>query len=140
MTAKEWLLRARRMDRRIGALKETKQTAFDRATSATAVPKETPGCGGAQESKSERYAVLSAEIDEQIEELNQVRTEILQAIREIQDSTLATLILEYYVNGKTWEEVAVSVGYSYSHVVHKLHPRALNSVKKSIEVHKGVLL
>ena len=36
-----------------------------------------------------------------------------------------SLLIHRYLYGKTWYEVADSMGYSYVHIVHRLHPRAL---------------
>lgn len=132
LTTREWLMRARRTDQRIKALLESKQAAYYRATSATAVPKIVPGGGGGFQSKSETYALLSAEVDEQIEELNRIRTEILHATRSVKNSTLATLLIEYYVNGKTWEQVAVDMGYSWRHI-QRLHGLALKKIEDGIQ-------
>lgn len=131
MTAKEWLMRARRMERRVKALEESKRRAYDRCISATAAPSDTPGCGGGNTSfrnKNESYAILSDEVDRQLDELNRVRTEILHAIRGVEDAVLATILIEYYINGKTWEQIAVDLGYAYRHIT-RLHGQALKKVK-----------
>lgn len=136
--AKEWLSRARGLAQRLNALQESKQHAYDRAISATmrlegvcvrAEGNSSPG------DKNASYAVLSAEADEQIRQLETVRAEILRVIRQVEDHTLATLLTEYYVNNKTWEEVAAALHYSYSHVTHNLHPEALRAAQECIEVH-----
>ena len=44
-----------------------------------------------------------------------------------------TLLFERYINGKTWEQVAVDMHYSYRGVT-KMHGRALQAVKECIEV------
>lgn len=128
-------MRARRLENRIIALQGSRQRAYDRAVSTTARPREV--CiisgGAAPSSKATRYLELCEEVEAQIDELNRIRAEILHAIRGVQDSTLATLLIEYYVNGKTWEQVAVILHYSYSQVVKYLHPNALREVETAIE-------
>lgn len=43
-----------------------------------------------------------------------------------------TLLYERYINGKTWEQVAVRMNYSYRHTT-KLHGTALNVLKDVLE-------
>ena len=78
------------------------------------------------------YAELSLAVDRQIEKLEQVRAEILQVIGQVEDNTLATLLTEYYVNDKTWEEVAVQMQYSWRWV-RRLHARALDQVQEILD-------
>lgn len=44
-----------------------------------------------------------------------------------------TLLYERYINGKTWEQIAVDMHYSYRGVT-KMHGKALQAVKECIEV------
>ena len=48
-------------------------------------------------------------------------------IQGIEDNILATILMTYYIKGKTWEETADAIGYSYGHTVHRLHTKALQS-------------
>ena len=131
MTAKEWLSRAREMSGRLRALQTSKAQAFARATSRTAGGGEHIS-GGEPADKHAAYAELSLAVDRQIEKLEQVRAEILQVIGQIEDNTLATLLTEYYVNDKTWEEVAVQMRYSWRWV-RRLHVRALEQVQEILD-------
>ncbi|WP_087064159.1 hypothetical protein [Intestinibacillus massiliensis] len=139
MTAKEWLMRARKQEERIIALQGSKQRAYDRAVSTTARPREVcviSGGKAAPDEKNAAYIELCEEIDRQIDELNRIRAEILHVIRGVQDSTLATLLIEYYINSKTWEQVAVAIHYSYSDTVQKKHPKALRTIEQIVKVNK----
>lgn len=132
MTAKEWLMRARKQEERIIALQGSRQRAYDRAVSTTARPREVcviSGGKAAPDEKNAAYIELCEEIDRQIDELNRIRTEILHVIRGVQDSTLATLLIEYYINSKTWEQVAVAIHYSYTDTVKRKHPLALKAIR-----------
>ena len=51
-------------------------------------------------------------------------------IARVPDSRYRELLLGYYVEELTWEEVAVAMHYSYSQVVQELHPRALEAISK----------
>ena len=131
MTAKEWMGRARKLRLRLSALEDSKQRAYARAASCTAGLGERVS-GGEPADKHAAYAELSLAVDRQIEKLEQVRAEILQVIGQIEDNTLATLLTEYYVNDKTWEEVAVQMRYSWRWV-RRLHARALDQVQEILD-------
>lgn len=128
MTAKEWLGRARKLRLRLSALEDSKQRSYARAVSSTAGLGERVS-GGEPADKHAAYAEVSLAVDRQIEKLEQVRAEILQVIGQVEDNTLATLLTEYYVNDKTWEEVAVQVGKSWRWTMN-LHGKALKAVEK----------
>lgn len=131
MTAKEWLGRARKLRLRLRALEDSKQRAYARAVSSTADLGERVS-GGEPVDKLAAYAEVSLAADRQIEKLEQVRAEILQVIGQVEDNTLATLLTEYYVNDKTWEEVAVQMQYSWRWV-RRLHVRALEQVQEILD-------
>lgn len=128
MAAKEWLGRARELRLRLRALEDSKQRSYARAVSSTAGLGERVS-GGEPGDKLAAYAEVSLAADRQIEKLEQVRAEILQVIGQVEDNTLATLLTEYYVNDKTWEEVAVQVGKSWRWTMN-LHGKALKAVEK----------
>lgn len=125
--AKEWLGRARKLRLRLSALEDSKQRAYARAVSSTAGMSERVS-GGEPGDKLAAYAEASLAADRQIEKLEQTRAEILQVIGQVEDNTLATLLTEYYVNDKTWEEVAVHMQYSWRWTM-KLHGKALRAVE-----------
>lgn len=73
-------------------------------------------------------AKTAAEIDR----LTVLEAEIIGAIDRVPEPYRA-LLYERYVNGKTWEQVAVDMHYSYRGVT-KMHGRALQTLKECIEV------
>jgi len=42
-----------------------------------------------------------------------------------------SLLMHRYIFGKKWEQVADSMGYSYVHTVHRLHPKALKKLSEA---------
>lgn len=73
--------------------------------------------------------------DRAASELNRLcalRGEILGTIDSV-PKVYRPVLIERYVNGKTWEQVAVDLNYSYRGIT-KLHGRALLAVKECIEV------
>ena len=128
MTAKEWLSRARKMSGRLRALQTSKEQAFARATSNTVGGGEHVS-GGEPADKHAAYAELSLAVDRQIEKLERTRAEILQVIGLVEDNVLSTLLTEYYVNDKMWEEIAAEQNYSKRHVL-RLHGQALQVIRE----------
>lgn len=128
MTAKEWLGRARRLRLRLDALQTSKEQAFARATSVVVGGGEHVS-GGEPADKHAAYAELSLAVDRQIEELERTRAEILQVIGRVEDNTLSTLLIEYYVNDKMWEEIAAEQHYSWRQVM-RLHGHALQIIRE----------
>lgn len=136
MTVKEWLLRARNLDREIRHLRAEKQDAFDFATQITA----NNGSEVVQTSKRNTtekkfisYAEYDAKINKRAGELFKVKLEIERAIEKVDDSILRTLLFARYIRYWTWEQIADDLHYSYKHTVHILHPKALNKIKDVIE-------
>ena len=128
MAAKEWLGRARKLRLRLRALEDSKQRSYARAVSNTAGMGERVS-GGEPGDKLAAYAEVSLAADRQIEKLEQTRAEILQVIGQVEDNTLAALLIEYYVNDKTWKEVASQIQHSVRQTM-RLHGQALCKVRE----------
>lgn len=67
----------------------------------------------------------------EIERLTALEAEIIGVISHMPDP-YQTLLYERYINGKTWEQVAVQMNYSYRHTT-KLHGAALARLKDVLE-------
>lgn len=80
-----------------------------------------------------RIVDAEARVEAEIEMLIATEREIEKVIKSVSDQTLSTLLYERYINGKTWEQLAVQMNYSYRGVT-KAHGRALIAVKECIEV------
>ena len=129
MTTKEWLRRARYIDREISSLLEARQVALARAVSATAAPqkicvKSSGGGGGLPDV----YIMLEDKINQRIDELLTAKSEILEVISRVDNATYRQLLTEYYINCKTWEQVAVQMDYGWRQVM-RMHGRALQEVE-----------
>lgn len=59
-----------------------------------------------------------------IREMLCAKEEIEQVIDSLEDDTLRRLMKYHYIDGKTWEEVAVKMNYSYRNIT-RMHGRAL---------------
>lgn len=67
----------------------------------------------------------------EIKRLAALESEISAAISLVREP-YSTLLYERYINGKTWEQVAVCMSYSYRHTT-KLHGSALRILKDVLE-------
>lgn len=135
MTIKEWLNRGRKLDDEINELLEEQHRAFTKAM-ATACggydEKVQTSKGNATEDRFVNYVSYSELIDRRIDELYAIKQEILSAINKVSDSTLRTLLIKKYIKFYTWERISCDMNYSYVHVVHNLHPKALDVISKIV--------
>lgn len=135
MTTKEWLNRGYKLDNEINALLKEQSAALTRATGSTcgtSAERVQTSRRNTTEDRFINYASYSELIDNRIDELYAIKQEILSAINKVDDAVLRTLLIEKYVNFHTWEQIACDMNYSYVHVVHNLHPKALNAISKIV--------
>ncbi|PKM72426.1 MAG: hypothetical protein CVU91_08485 [Firmicutes bacterium HGW-Firmicutes-16] len=113
MTTKEWLKRAGTINKEIDALLEAQYKAFIRCTSTTSALRDVVVSGGGtdRDSKLAAYAALSKDIDNLVDQLIEIKREILSTIYKISDGTLRTLLISRYINIKEWNDVAKDIGY-----------------------------
>ena len=134
MTVKEWLNRGRYLDREIDQLLEDQQNALNLAC-GTAVSYGGEKVQTSKKNVTERrfiaYADYSAKIDNRIDEPYAIKTEIKAAINKLDDPLLRALLIAYYINMKTFDQVANELHYSIRHI-NRLHNYALKEIKKII--------
>ena len=112
-------------------MEEARVRAWTRATSATATIKDTPGGGGdVSANKADAYLTLSEKIQREQERLALIKAEIISTTAKVQDAALRALLIEHYVNGRTWRETAERMNYNEVHVRGKMHARALRAVEQ----------
>lgn len=136
MTTKEWLSRATNIDNEIKRLRAEKEQALSAATSSTVLAsgeKVQTSRRNSSEDKFLRCAEYSELIDKSTGELYAVKKEILSAINQVDDGTLRELLEARYLQNITWGKIAAQMHYSYKHIVHNLHPKALQKIKEVIE-------
>lgn len=136
MTAKEYLLQYRDAVRRATAAQDHLDEL--RAMAERITPNYGSSGGGGHQTGDRLGAAVARLVDaesrvsDELELLEATERDVISTIGKITDGTLHTLLYERYVNGKTWEQIAVVMNYSYQHIVHYLHPKALNAVKHLI--------
>ena len=131
LTKKEWLKRARIIDKEINQLEIARKEAYEIAISTSvemSKEKVKGSSGNAMERKLVNYLEYDLQISRQKEKLLEYKAEILEAIASVEDTRYRTLLIAYYVNCKSWEEVAVLMNYGIRQV-YRLHGDALQKVK-----------
>ena len=128
MTAKEYLSRGLGLDKEIEALLEAKRLAYDRCTSATAQTDRIPG-GTITNNVLDSYTEFSDEIDRQVKELNQIKTDISRTIHQVPNQKLRRVLIDRYLNLKKFEQIALDTPVDYRWLM-RLHKRALMEVDK----------
>lgn len=124
MTPKEWLMRGRGIEREIKALEQSQREAYERLTRATTSLDKVSVRATKDPHLFDAYAALSDKIQARTAALIGVRVEIIQAAEKLEDANQRTLLIERYVNGKTWEKICVDMKYSWKQV-HRIHGAAL---------------
>ncbi len=135
MTAKEYLRQIRRLDEVINVKLEQLDELRSMAERVTSAPptldRVQPG-GGDQDKLGTVVAKivdLSSTLADSEDELLSMRQHALELIKRIPDSRHKTVLYDYYFNRKTWEQIAVDMGFTYQWV-RQLHGRALQEFEK----------
>ena len=128
MTAKEYLSQARLLDARINAKIQQVAALNDLATHATATLTGMPRNPNRSESRMAEAVVkivdLKNEINHDIDELVDLKREIVGVIKRIDNPEYQTLLELRYLCFYSWEKVAVEMEYDLRYL-HKLHRKAL---------------
>jgi len=134
MTVKEYLSQAYRIDQRINSKLEQVASLRDLARKATATLSDMPHNPNNNVHSMEGIIVkildLENEINQEIDELVDLKREIVTIIKRIENPVYQTLLELRYLGFKSWEQIAVEMGYSLQHVF-RLHDRSLKSVGQS---------
>ena len=131
MTTKEYLAQAYRIDQRINSKLEQIVSLRELATKATSTLSDTPPSGSRNVHSMEGIIVkmmeLENEINADIDILVDLKKEIMSIIKRINNPEQQTLLELRYLCFKTWEQIAVDMGYSIQNA-YKVHDRALENI------------
>ena len=131
MTAKDYLSQAYRIDQRINSKLEQVQSLRELATKATATLGSAPASGSRKvQSMSDiidKMIDLENEINADIDRLVDLKREIVTVIKRVENPEYQTLLELRYLCFKSWEHIAVQMGYA-SRNVFNLHEKALKSI------------
>ena len=130
MIAKEFLRRARDVDRRVDEAQERvdrlrARLEAGRMSSVTGMPR-----GGAKDwtETADRLIELERVVNARTRELVRWKLAAIDAIRAVEEPRLAEVLELYYIDGLTWEQVAQRMGLDVRWV-YRLHGRALLEVR-----------
>lgn len=131
LTAKEYLRRYRDASREIDALlKEIHNlrvlaTSISQNVSPDRV-QTTPT--NRTESIVAKLVDMERKVDSRVDDLHKIEDEVMQTIRKVENPVYRELLIRKYILGKTLEEIAVAMHYSYRQTC-RLHGMALICVK-----------
>lgn len=132
MDTKEYLGQAYKIDRRIDSKLEQLESLHALVTKTGSAISDMPRGGGRDVHRMERTLVKIAdmenEVREEMELLVDLKAEIMERIGRVPDGEQRTLLEQRYLCFKTWEQIAVQMGYHIRHV-YRLHAEALESIK-----------
>ena len=132
MTAKEYLRRAYKLNEEIDQLEAAKHEMFSRITSITPDYNGDTVSGTKDPHKYDAYAQFAAEIDNRVDELISIKSDILNTINKVEDAKLRTLLIARYINFMTFESIAVMMNYDWRWIM-RLHSRALMEIERILK-------
>ena len=131
MTAKEYLNQAYWLDKRIDSKLEQLSALKDMATKTTSVMSDdvvshTRNVHSMQDVIA-KIIDMQAEINADIDHLVDLKREIMQVIKAVQNPEHQTLLELRYLCFRSWEYVAEELGYNVRHV-YRLHDEAVEQI------------
>jgi len=131
MTTKEYLSQAYRLDRRINSKLEQVASLNELATictsTLTGMPRNPNRATSTMADAVAKIIDLQAEINRDIDRLVDLKRDMVRAIKSINNTEYQTLLELRYLCFKTWEQIAVDMGYNVRHV-YRLHDEAVESL------------
>lgn len=126
---KAWLKRYSAIDRQIKNKTDELSMWRSRATKITPTYSGLPKGGGGDRIQTavDNICRLEDEINAEIDRLIITRGEINEAIAKVEDERLREVLTLRYIQGKSWEWIAVEMHYNYRWVT-KLHGKALSEI------------
>lgn len=129
---KKWLKQSRDLNKEINELILAKQEAFEIATGGAidyAKDRVQSGGNNGTEQRLIRYVDYEILINKSIDKLVAVKNKIFTLIQNVDDSKCRTLLISYYINCKTLEQIAEDMEYDIRWV-HSLHKKSIKKVEE----------
>jgi hypothetical protein len=131
MTAKEYLGQAYRLDQRINSKIEQIASLNELATRCTStltgMPRNPSPSVSPMADAICKIIDLEAEINRDIEKLVDLKRDIVRIIKAVDNTEYQTLLELRYLCFKTWEQIAVDMGYNVRHV-YRIHDEAVEKI------------
>ena len=131
MTKKEYLSQAYRLDQRINSKLAQVAVLNDLATKCTTTLSDMPhnpsrGISTMADAV-DKIVDLQAEINGDIDVLVDLKRDIVRIIKSVVNTEYQTILELRYLCFKTWEQIAVDMGYNVRHV-YRLHDEATEKI------------
>ena len=130
--AKQWLWRARGIDRKLRALQEARDAEYERTVSIVSQLSGVTVSGTKDPHKYDRLAEFDDTIRRLSDELRAAKKELIEAIYRLEDHRYVDVLMYYYVNCMSLEQTAVKMSYSFPHIK-RLRFEAINAIKMILE-------
>lgn len=131
MKAKEYLNRAYKLENRINSKLDQISTLRAVAENVSSTISDVPSSGTRNVTRTQDIIIkivdLENEFNDDIDNLIEVKREIMHAIKAVDNIDCQLLLEMHYLSYHTWEQIAVDLGYCMDNVF-KLHRRALDLI------------
>lgn len=131
MNAKEYLRQAYRLDQRINSKLEQvaslNELATKCTTTLTGMPRNPNRNTSTMADAVAKIVDLQAEINHDIDHLVDLKREMFRLIKNVENTEYQTLLELRYLCFKTWEQIAVDMGYNVRHV-YRIHDEAVEKI------------
>jgi DNA-directed RNA polymerase specialized sigma subunit len=131
LTAKEYLSQAYRIDQRINSKLEQVIALRELTSKATSTLTDLPRASSPNMNRMENIITkiidLENEINGEIDKLIDLKREMRTVINAVGSPEHAVILELRYLCFKTWEQIAVEIGYSIQHI-YRIHEQALKHI------------
>lgn len=135
MNAKEYLGQAYRIDQRINSKLEQISSLRNLAIKATSTLSDIPPSGSRNVHRMEDVIVkiidMENEINADIDRLVDLKKDVASLIKSVSSPEQQTLLELRYLCFKSWEEIAVEMGYTIQHI-YRIRDKALKGINLEI--------
>ena len=132
MNAKDYLSQAKYLDLRINSKIQQVAALNDLATKATStltgMPHNPNQATSSMENAITKIIDLQAEINKDIDELVELKQQISNTIKGVQNTEYQTILEKRYLCFQSWEEIAAGMNYEIRWL-YRLHGKALDEVR-----------
>ena len=136
MTTKEYLSQAYRLDQRINSKLEQVASLNELATKCTStltgMPRNPNRSTSTMADAVGKIIDLQAEINRDIDRLVDLKREMVTVIKAVGNTEHQTLLELRYLCFRTWEQIAVDMGYSIQHI-YRLREKAYDEIRVPTE-------
>lgn len=115
--ARQWLNRARKIDKEINRYVSLIRHTHDRLTNVTQTLDNIIVSGTKDPHSFDSLVELEDTINQRIDELVRIKTEIFKMLQRLPDRNQRLALTAYYLDMREWEQVAVDMHYSYNNIM-----------------------